>query len=387
MTNRPETPEASKGADGTLEQPEVEAGAASDTQTRPQVHRPELDGLRGIAVLAVMAYHYGLQPIAPQGFLGVDIFFVLSGFLITSILAHEWQRSGGVDWRRFYVRRAFRLLPAFWVMIVILSPRVPTSAGLLSLGYLINWSTALHWFPVNYSLGHTWSLAVEWQFYLLWPAIVVLALRRRGPQTAALLALSIGLASAVWRAAVYVSDSDWSRVWHATDTHADGLLIGSALGVMAVFYVVPLTDRLNRLLWTATVGALMLVAVLIGYPGLPLGLIATGGIPLLAVAMAIIIARVAIYPSGVLGRVLSFGPLVRVGVISYGLYLWHVPIRVALNQDGPVLALVCAVLTFLAAGASYRYAEKPFLRAKLSLGRAHSVRSDPQIALVVPNQP
>jgi peptidoglycan/LPS O-acetylase OafA/YrhL len=326
-------------------------------------YRPELDGLRAIAVLAVMAFHFGL-PFAPQGFLGVDIFFVLSGFLISSIIASEVQSSGAMNWRRFYRRRAFRLLPAFWVMLIIVAALVPPAATLSSFGYVINWTTALGLVPINEALGHTWSLAVEWQFYLVWPVILVLALRRLSPRSVVLLALTLGIASAVWRAGLWTIGPDWTRVWHATDTHADGLLLGSALGVVAAFGLVPLTTRLDRGLWGATAIALAVIASLVVILPPSLGFLATLGGPLVAVAIAVVVARVAVFPSGRLGGILSFGPLVRVGVISYGLYLWHVPIRVLMDQNGPVEAAVATALTFAAALLSYRFIETPFLRAK-----------------------
>jgi peptidoglycan/LPS O-acetylase OafA/YrhL len=231
-------------------------------------------------------------------------------------------------------------------------------------------------------LGHTWSLAVEMQYYLVWPAILILALMRFHPGTVAVLALALGLASAAWRATVWQLDPDWFRVFASPDTHADGLLIGSALGVAATLVLRPLSARMSRALWAATGLSLLLVAALVIIPPLPWGFFATAGDLLAALATAVVIIRVAIYPSRIMERGLSFRPLVWVGVISYGLYLWHVPIWVGMNFGWPVevqdlgvlgAAGIAMLLTFFAAAVSYRYFERPFLRMKGRLGHAQAV--------------
>ncbi len=289
-------------------------------------YRPELDGLRGVAVLAVMLYHYGVPS---SGFLGVDVFFVLSGYLITGIVA------AGTSWTRFYRRRAVRLLPAFWMMLAVVASTVPLGMTLASAGYLMNFSMAFDWTALPRSLGHTWSLAAEWQFYLVWPAVVVFLLRRWPRQRVALLALVLGLGSALLRSVLY--DDNWLRVFSAPDTHSDGLLIGSALalGVSVPRKLIPL--------------------LLIALVPLPLDVMARVGILLGVIGAAGVVS----HPPAILAA----RPLVAVGRISYGLYLWHVPIYIWLVDTGRGGPLIAAPLTFLVAFLSWRYLERPLLRA------------------------
>ena len=310
--------------------PDVRGNARDDGPGRNVIdaRRPDLDGLRGIAVLLVIAYHYGLPG---AGFLGVDIFFVLSGYLITSILASEWRRSGTIDWHRFWRNRALRILPAFWLMLAVVALTVPFSQVLISISYLQNWSMAFDWWPVTWSLGPTWSLAMEWQFYLVWPVALVFALSRFNPRTIALAAVVLGLTSALWRSVNW--DGDWVRTFAGPDTHADGLLIGAAL---ALGVSVP------RVLWPLLLFALV---------PQPFGWVAQGGMLLAIVGAAAVIS----HPS----RALAVGPLVAIGRISYGLYLWHVPIGIWIVNSGlgsPILALA---VTLVVATLSWRFVEAP----------------------------
>jgi len=306
--------------------PENHGATGGPEETR----RRDLDGLRGIAVLLVIAYHYGVPG---SGFLGVDIFFVLSGYLITSILHAEWQRAGTVDFRRFWVRRGLRILPAFWLMLAVVALTTAPAQILISVLFLENWSMAFDWWPVEWALGPTWSLAMEWQFYLVWPFMLVFALSRWKPRTVALGALLVAFASALWRSLMW--DGDWVRVFAGPDTHADGLLFGAALA---------LGITVSRALWPLLLFALV--------PA-PFSWIAQGGMLLAVVGAAAVIS----HPP----RVLTFRPLVATGRISYGLYLWHLPVGVWIVNHGlgsPVLALL---LTFLIATLSWRCLESPLM--------------------------
>ncbi len=360
----------------------------------PRRHRlAGLDGLRALAVVAVLVYHADPAWL-PGGFLGVDVFFVVSGFLITRQLLVEYATRGTVALGAFYLRRARRLLPALGVLVAAVA-----LAGLLiwrdragalredlaaTLGYATNW-----WFIVRHHsyfltagpaspVQHLWSLAVEEQFYLLWPAVLLLALRRRrrrftAPAAVGLLALAGALASAAlmgllaWRGGVpYRTDS--SRLYFGTDTHASGLLLGAALaGALG---------RHGRLLrrvppWLAEcVGGAALLALLgcllrvTEYqPGLY-----RGGFLAVSALAALLVAACA-HPGALAGTALQVRPLRWLGQRSYEIYLWHWPVyllvggdadagwRVAL-ADAPLRALLTLVLADL----THRYVTLPVWR-------------------------
>ena len=329
-------------------------------------YEPALDGLRAVAILATIAVHAAFFLPGPWGVLfpgawiGVDIFFVLSGFLITRLLADEIGRNGGISLRRFYIRRVLRLFPAYAVLLAadilfstwVLGDRDIYKAALVSAGYVMNWSRAFAWFP-DASLGHTWSLSMEEQFYILWPTLFML-LRRRRPLAWLLAALA---AMVAWRSFLTLTGSGAERTYNGFDTHADTLLIGCAL---ALARPGPrLCDIARRF---AIVPVAVLIAVLTGL-SYRSPLIQTVGFTLAGLATAWVI--VAAMQPGWLKRALSVRPLTYIGRISYGLYLWHVPIVML----GPKFihgypSLLLIPLSFGVAALSYAYVEKPFLRLK-----------------------
>src|SRR5829696_9426639 len=236
---------------------------------------PGLDGLRAIAVIAVLLYHAEL-PWIPGGFLGVEVFFVLSGFLITSLLAAEWRRRGTIDLKAFWLRRARRLLPALFLLLTVMLGFavlfLPDEvAGLrgdaaAATGYVTNWylifSEKSYFEMVGRPpmLEHLWSLAVEEQFYLLWPLLFVAAARRWGAGRRMVPVVLAGvLTSAALMAVLYQPDTDPSRIYYGTDTRAAGLLLGCALGL--VWSPVVRAGRVQRALtWLLDVFGLVAVA-------------------------------------------------------------------------------------------------------------------------------
>jgi peptidoglycan/LPS O-acetylase OafA/YrhL len=335
-------------------------------------YRPALDGLRGIAVLAVLAKHLNL-PFFDRGSLGVDVFFALSGFLITILLAEEWQRNHSIRLIQFYKRRLLRLYPALLFMLLLVSFITPAREYILSsLLYFTNWVIALKIRPLNLELGHTWTLAIEEQYYLLWPPFLLYLLRRLPPRKVILFPLVLAALSLLLRIVSWTTIQDFWRYNAGTDMHADGLLFGSALGLAVAFGLLPKSEKFRKVLWPALWMALAgLLYVCVINPQSD-GFFAYIGVTGVAVTTLLIISQLVIYPSKTLKLIFEFSPLVKIGTISYGLYLWQVPILVLVKLDvlglsSTVSTLVKVVLIFLITLFSYRYVEKPVqrLRGKL----------------------
>ena len=373
--------------------------AAPVVAPRKLGYRPSLDGLRALSVMAVILYHAGVSWM-PGGFLGVEVFFVVSGFLITTLLLEERSRSGSVDLRQFWVRRARRLLPALYLLLVVVSAvsllAYRDAAGRLggdvvaALAYVYNWWQILaeeSYFaqagrpPV---LQHLWSLAVEEQFYLLFPPLFALGLVKLGHLRVRLALFVTALASAAWMALLYEPFVDTSRVYYGTDTRLSGLLLGAFLAMVWT----PWRSR------TPAAPAAGPVLDMVGLAGLvAIGWFLTrvnafdpfiyrGGFLLLGVVCIVVIA-VLVHPATRLSQALGWAPLVWVGLRSYSLYLWHWPIFVFTRPEvdvplsGFALFVLRMLLTFAAAELSFRYVESPLRNGALGRWRAELRRSDP----------
>lgn len=358
--------------------PAAEARAAPAEAGRFRLgYRPELDGLRGVAILAVFAHHL-FNRWLPGGFLGVDVFFVLSGFLITYLLVDEWERRGSISLKNFYARRALRLLPALLLWCAAFAAAAPFLSDrlaraiyqgvALALSYVLNWVPALG-FPWVSPLGIAWSLAIEEQFYLLWPPLLLLLLKRgaRPRRLACGLALAVVFVCA-YRALLWWSGATVPRVYYGTDTRADALLVGCALGVLAAYDLLPRGHGFKLFARAAAAaGALFLclLATRITWEG---GWLYVGGLTLIAVAAAAVLAATVVCPWRPFVAVLRLAPLVWFGRISYGLYLWHFPVTRIIypNQDRAPVAgkLLAGALAVVCAAASYYLVERRFLRLK-----------------------
>jgi peptidoglycan/LPS O-acetylase OafA/YrhL len=348
---------------------------------------PGVDGLRAVAVAAVVTYHIGAAWL-PGGFLGVDVFLVISGYLITSLLLAERKASGTIDLVRFWIRRARRLLPALFVMMaVVLAYMVAfhhdevarlRGATLASLGYVANWYFVFADQPYFDQFGrpsvflHLWSLAVEEQFYLLWPPIMaagmVLFGRRR-----LLWGVLAGIAgSTILAWALWEPFTDPSRIYYGTDTRAVCLLAGVALAfVWPASRLRPLTERRPRVVLEATgIAAVVVLAVALTRLGELDEALYKGGFLWVALATAVLVA-VAAHPSSLIGTALGWTPLVWLGLRSYGIYLWHWPIIMVTRPDedipldGVPLAALQIALTVGIAALSYTYVETPIRRGGL----------------------
>jgi peptidoglycan/LPS O-acetylase OafA/YrhL len=359
--------------------------------------------MRAIAVAAVVLYH--MEPTwLPGGYFGVDIFFVISGYLITSMLGAEWAASGKIDLRRFWLRRVRRLYPAVVTLVVILIPvaaiLAPTSLASMrttipaALVYLTNWWFIYHHVPYFQTFGrpplliHFWSLAIEEQYYLVWPPILALLLTRwRRPARIAVVALIAALFSSVLMALLYHPGADVNRIYYGSDTHAQGLLLGSALGLVIApsrlaSSVAPQARRLLDLLGGGAIAALAVIMVFTSQSG---GFTWRGGM-VLVVILAGIAVIVAAHPASHLSVVLGSKPMRWMGTRSYSIYLWHWPIleltRPHLDVDfgGLPLGLLRVALIGAASELSYRYIERPWRRGQAQrvvrdvLARGHRQR-------------
>jgi peptidoglycan/LPS O-acetylase OafA/YrhL len=359
-------------------------GRKSDGVRLPYL--PALDGLRALAVLSVILYHADM-PGVPGGFLGVEVFFVISGYLITALLLAEWLGRGRIDFKAFWLRRARRLLPALYVLLlavltfsVLFLPE--EVAGLRgdtagALAYVTNWYLIFSHKSYFEMVGrpsllrHLWSLAVEEQFYLLWPLIFTGLLVWLKPRRA-LIAIGAGvIASTLLMAGLYRPEVDPSRVYYGTDTRAAGLLLGAALA----FVWAPGRDYRPKLpAWAfdaagtaGLIGLFLACAHINEYDPF----LYRGGFLLVGLCTAALIAA-AVHPRAHrLHRIMGWPPLVWVGLRSYGIYLWHWPVCMVTRPQLdtpltglPLLALRLA-LTFILAELSYRFIEMPVRRGAL----------------------
>jgi peptidoglycan/LPS O-acetylase OafA/YrhL len=339
-----------------------------------------LDGLRAIAVGAVVVYHQWPDAL-PAGFLGVDLFMVLSGFLITGLLLDERARTGAVRLGAFWLRRFRRLVPALLALLAVVAIWVQISGpaalkptvrgqGVASLLYVGNWKLVSD--STSYAslsdppspLLHLWSLAIEEQFYVLWPLVVVgvLALARGRRRPLALLAIVGTLASAGLMAAWFVPDKDPLRLYYGTDTRAQAFLIG-ALAMLATRRYTGARAR-RRLRWAGLPAfAVMLAAfTLMDAPGS----LYRGGFAAFALVAAVVV--VAVTEPGPLARLLDRGPLRLIGRVSYGIYLWHWPIIVLVTErtvpaHGVALLALRVALIAGATALSWCLIERPYKRA------------------------
>ncbi|PQQ47540.1 acyltransferase family protein [Bacillus thuringiensis] len=356
-----------------------------------------LDSLRGIAILGVVLYHINFKWM-PGGFLGVTVFFVLSGYLITDILAMEWQNTGRINLKRFWLRRARRLLPGMFFMLSIIISWITIfhfslleqvrGDFLAAILYFSNWWYIYHKlsyfesFNTIHPLNHFWSLAVEEQFYLIWPFIVALGfyyIKKRSR-----LALFIFLAaviSAILMAIKYVPGIDPSRIYYGTDTRLFSLLIGSVLALLwpsnrLSKKIIPLA----RFILDVTGGiGLIVILVMFWKTNQYDPFLYRGGMFFLSITTALLVANLA-HPASRISVILRFKPLRWIGVRSYGIYLWHYPIitlshsqvNIEQFQYSKALFQVCMIL--IMAQLSWKYIENPIRQGALQNVQLSSLR-------------
>jgi peptidoglycan/LPS O-acetylase OafA/YrhL len=342
-------------------------------------YNPAFDGLRALAVTLVVADHCHVPGFNP-GYFGVDIFFVLSGFLITSLLVKEAESTGQIDFLRFYLRRFLRLGPPLFLLLAVYLAVAPvawpqfemswhfTEAGLAA-AYLSDYARAFWGMPRV--LMHTWSLSVEEHFYLLWPAAILLVMRFDPKRRVAILFM-LYLVATAWRVIEY-DRIGWAATYFRFDTRMSGLIFGSMLAVW-----LPRTSEISE--HTANVlGRVACVALLVclttGYWRAPWSL--DWMTPLAEFASGALLCA-AYAPRSWVRTALSVRPLVGLGIVSYGVYLWHYPIAVYFRDWLPwyTTVSIAAAGAIVVATLSYVMIERPLQRYRRNLGEARAASAD-----------
>ena len=340
-------------------------------------YEPALDGLRGLAVLAVVVFH-ALPLALPGGFLGVDIFFVLSGYLITNLLLLEHKKTNRIDVRQFYTRRWFRLGPALLVMLTLygltvwlFSPEATLKNQgtdiLLTLLYLTNWGRALL-LKESTDLGHTWSLAVEEQFYIVWPLLLWFIMRAVG-RNRALVSVIVILAVASWatRQWLFHDGAVIARIYNGLDTRVESIMWGAVLAAWMNLKTGHLptrkwTGQLPALAWISLLGILLMFAK----ADWTSDWYYQYGLTLVAIFSVLMIQHLHSSENSLMKQVFSHPWLVWLGTVSYGLYLWHFPIYkllLSFDIEDWQLLVLGGMMTVPVAAMSYYGLERPLLKS------------------------
>lgn len=348
---------------------------------------PGIDGLRAIAVIGVMLYHLNF-PWFQGGFLGVTVFFVLSGYLITDLLIDEWNKHNKINFIHFMIRRFRRLAPAFFVMMFFVTAWVTFTnhsmfeklrADLLpSILYVTNWWYIFHEYSYFETFGlpspltHIWSLAIEEQFYLIWPLFIILGFTFFKKNRFRVLAIFVGVIISAWiMAFLYIPGADPSRVYYGTDTRAFSLLLGAALAFVWPSQKLSKTlpRKASSVLELVGVTGLFLIVLMFLVTSQYEDFLYRGGMFLLSIFTMVTVAALA-HPASILAKWLSIKPLRWIGVRSYGIYLWHYPIIIlttpVINAEGINLWRISLQIasTLVLSALSYRFVETP-IRAGL----------------------
>lgn len=343
-------------------------------------YSPALDGLRAVAILLVLLFH-GRMPGLPGANVGVDVFFVLSGYLITRILMAEHQASGAIDLRRFYRQRLWRLTPPLLLLLLLYALFAP----FLWPDYYFHirdWIVVLIYqadLALVFGMGpqmmlHAWSLGIEERFYLLWPLGLLGLLALRNLRVALTLLLAGIALLGLWRmAAVQIGGVGSVEAYYRFDMRISGLLLGACLG-MWLDKKLPVPEGLLRRHWLILAGLVLLAVVL--YPTDDKGRLSFG-LPLVEIAVLYLLLWLHCRPRGLLGKTLAWRPIAYAGQLSYGLYLFHYPAMEYLRLQHPwwLTLLVGTGVAFVLAAFSHHLIERPIRR-----WRKRPTRTEPRLA-------
>ena len=368
------------------------SGSWAQSERNLPTHVPALDGIRGVAVMLVFVSHLHMI-ISPDpffievtpwsfvnrtfkgGFLGVDIFFVLSGFLITSILLKERSSNQSGMVSRFYKRRALRLLPALYALLIVdffvsrwenFPKDIQWRTTWHALLYLNNWNIVWNFGATQDDLGHLWSLGIEEQFYIVWPIVMITIAALKIPPKIAISLTAIFAVFVTWhRLDLWNNGVSWLFLYVRTDARVDSLLIGATFAYVYRHYRVP-PKILNLLATSSFIG---FIYIKYRFGSLPLHpFLFQGGFTVIAVLAGTIILAAA-EGAWFANRVLISRPLTVIGKISYGLYLWHLPVFFVLGRHvtsgpKPLRILIGIVIASAVTSLSWYFVEKPFLNIK-----------------------
>ncbi len=352
--------------------------------SNPFRHFPVLDGLRGIAVLIVIVYHLewlipSLHPFVKGGFLGVDIFFVLSGFLITSILIKEHGQTNSIDLKAFYIRRCLRLIPAFWLFLIVLylfgNQLLTLTQAKIIFGdenflfaffYLMNWHSASGIAGGN--LNHTWSLAIEEQFYIIWSLALFKAFAESRSRKQIVTGTCIFVAILISQRGIRAFlGADIDILYYSTDTRIDALLIGCIASMVFSWQLVSpdffRSRAFARITYIALIAAVSILMVFSHEDSL----LYCGPISIFSASIATLILWFVTRQDTFVHKILEFQPLKWTGQISYGLYLWHYVFFEFAKKTfvpGYTQVFMGLLLGFTAASLSFYLLEKPILSIK-----------------------
>ncbi len=372
---------------------EKSLSGSAETKTRAAMsatpklaYRPEFDGIRGFFVLVILGCHYGLP--AKGGWLAVDMFFVLSGYLITSLLTTEQRRTGRLNLKRFYRNRAYRLAPALLIGTALAVPVMvafpddpmmggfsPTEVVLAVLGYAANWFNVISQ-PALGPLKHTWSLSIEEQFYLLWPLVLIFFFRRSWSPRRRMQWCGVAILVVVVSRLALFFVLPHDQLWFATTSRADALMIGAFMAFLHEARPAAVTAGFRPWVgWTA-VGLLLVGSVTI--PEYSPSMVA-GGLTLIALVTAVLLAS--LVEGRLLTRLLTWRVWIAIGRVSYGLYVYHFVVLYSVRRFDPDpsprrWAMIIGLTALLTVG-SWFLVEKPLARrkAKPRLPKIESVTS------------
>lgn len=374
-------------------------------------YMPGLDGLRALSVIAVIAYHFNFKW-ASGGLLGVGIFFVLSGYLITDQIIDQWKRDKRLDLKQFWIRRARRLLPVMFVMLAFVavwlilfdrSRLIALQGDFISVAlYFNNWWLIFH--NVSYfesfgppsPIGHLWSLAIEEQFYLIWPLVLIIGLHTVKQRYKLILLTLVGaIVSALAMALIFTPGMDPSRVYYGTDTRVFALLIGAALAIAWPSQNISTTiSHRSRNILDLTGGiALFIIIIMILLTNEYGDFLYYGGLMLLSILSAILIAVLA-HPASRLAQLMGCKPLRWIGVRSYSLYIWHYPVIMLTNptidtgESSGLRVVLQLGASLLLSSLSWKYVEEPIRHGLLGrlwrkISRTRQLRFRPLSFLIV----
>jgi peptidoglycan/LPS O-acetylase OafA/YrhL len=319
---------------------------------------PSLDGIRAFSIISVILYH-SFPSYFPGGWAGVDIFFVLSGYLITLTIKNDIYIIDISYIKQFYLKRAVRIIPPFFAMVFIMFPisiifNVQAGeylrAALVSISFMMNWNRAFNLWPQSV-LAHSWSLSIEEQFYLIWP-IIIIFLRRRSYYHwlgAALLAVFL------WRCFLVFLGEPFERTYNGFDTHADGLLIGGAIALIGA------SDRFIEKISYFSVFYILAISIII--LSVPLNSVIAQTFGFLCVSLLGALLIISSQKSPILSMLFCNPIASYLGKISYGLYIWHYPLLILfINNVDRMYVIIYIIPTLLCSAVSFHFLEKPILR-------------------------